>query len=109
MRPNQIQLSFKEAGDRDAALAAISELNTSLQELGADVQILLQESGELPPLVLYVGVPSMLLARAIAQALIAWINRNRVTIKSTKIDGTEVSIEGSEAFVRDLLVRKSKD
>jgi hypothetical protein len=51
----------------------------------------------------------MLLARAIAQALIAWINRNRVTIKSTKIDGTEVSIEGSEAFVRDLLVRKSKD
>jgi hypothetical protein len=50
----------------------------------------------------------MLLARTISKALIAWINRNRVTIKSTKIDGTEVFIEGSESFVRDLLMRKPK-
>lgn len=105
MRTDQIRINFKEAGDRDAAVAAISELDESLQEIGAEVSILLQESVELPPLVLYVGVPVAIAGQA-ARVLIAWINRNRTIIKFTKLDGTDVSIDASEKLVRDLLLRK---
>jgi hypothetical protein len=110
-RPERVTIIIKEAGDHDAARAAFSELYGSLEKVGVDVSMLLQESSDLPPLVLYIGLPLLGkgMVKLVAQVLIAWINRNRTTVRATSIDGFEVSIEASEEFVPDLLLRKSND
>jgi hypothetical protein len=104
-RPERITLSFTPSEDYEAARTAVSELNQSLSEAGAVVSILLQESYELPPLVLYVGSAAAL-ARVISPILIAFIKRNRAIVKITKPNGAEISIDASEELVRDLLQLK---
>jgi hypothetical protein len=109
-RPERITISVKAGKDFDAARAAFSELYGSLHEAGADVSMLLQESSEPPPLVLYIAM-SLLgrgIVNSIAQVVIAWMNRNRAIVKAINIDGTEVSIDASENLVRDLLHTNSK-